>query len=88
MKNIPKKKENKVNAQELFFQADKLSIIHRNIEKFLDKIFKETQIRLETPQQFKKHEDFLNISQWTIRFAAAGGGVAGTVLQPDGHSVT
>lgn len=63
MKNTPKKKENKVNAQELFFQADKLSIVHRNLEKFFDKLFKEKQIRLETSQQFKKHENFLNIAQ-------------------------
>jgi hypothetical protein len=82
MKDSKRKRKNEVSTQELFFQTDKLSVIHRNIEKFLDKLFKEKRMGLETPQQFKKYENFLNILQWIVRFAAAGGGVLALTGRP------
>jgi hypothetical protein len=82
MKNTPKKKETKIGAQELFFQADKLSIVHRSIEKFLDKLTKEKQTELALPRRFKKYENFANISQWITRFMAASGGVLSLTGRP------
>ena len=82
MKSVPKKKENKASAQELFFQTDKLSIVHRNIEKFLDKLTKEKQTELVPPHRFKKNENLVNAAQWTIRFAAASGGVLSLTGRP------